>query len=322
MARPEPRPSAFPGLLAHDLETGARLVGGADESGRAALAGPLVAAACVFDWAAVSLADRARLVWLDDCKDVTAPRLRFLREVILELAVSVSVAVITVEEVDREEVHPANLRALRDAVDGLDPAPDVCFIDHYAVAGCRYTTTALERGDATSAAVAAASVISKTTHDALMEPIAAECHGFGFTTNQGYTSPAHRDALRRLGLTPYHRRSIYPKIYRELGLPRPPKRHRRGPRIEPAGESDARYAAQSDNLGSDPGATPPGRAQSTRERPPASVGTRPVQHTVDLDEEALLEAQARLGTKTTSETVNAALRHVAAQRGGRVERPA
>jgi len=57
-----------------------------------------------------------------------------------------------------------------------------------------------------------------------MMPIAAECPDYAFASNKGYTSPVHRDAIRRLGLTPHHRRSIYPKIYREIGLPRPPKR--------------------------------------------------------------------------------------------------
>ena len=57
-----------------------------------------------------------------------------------------------------------------------------------------------------------------------MKPVAAEYPDYAFASNKGYTSPAHRDALRHLGLTRHHRRSIYPKIYRELGLPRPPKR--------------------------------------------------------------------------------------------------
>ena len=224
MPENEPRYPPFPDLLAFDLATEVLLVAGADEAGRAALAGPLVAAACLFDWAAVSDADRDRLAWLEDSKEVTEARLRALRPVIYELAVSVSVVVISVEEINREGVHSANMRALREAVDGIDVEPGEFFIDHYDVPDCRHPTTPLARGDATSAAVAAGSVIAKTTRDELMKAIAAECSDYEFATNKGYTSPVHRDAIRRLGLTTHHRRSIYPKIYREIGLPRPPKR--------------------------------------------------------------------------------------------------
>ena len=215
---------AFPDLLAHDLRRREREVGGADEAGRAALAGPVVAAACVFDWAAISPADRERLCWLDDSKEVTPLRRLHLREVILDLAAAVCVSVISVDQVNRDGVHEANLRALRAAVDGLDPAPEVCFIDHYEVPGCRPPTIPLAHGDATSAAVAAASILAKTARDELLAQLAAECPGYDFASNHGYTSPNHREALRRLGASGQHRRSIYPKIYREIGLPRPPKR--------------------------------------------------------------------------------------------------
>jgi ribonuclease HII len=223
MSPPLPLKRAFPDLLAHDLRRPERTVGGADEAGRAALAGPIVAAACVFDWAAVSSADRERLCWLNDSKKVTPLRRAHLREVILELASRFSVCVVSVDEVNRDGVHEANLGALRAAVDGLDPDPGVCFIDHYEVAGCRRPTIPLERGDATSAAVSAASILAKTARDELMAQLADECPGYDFASNNGYTSPRHREAIRKLGISNHHRRSIYPKIYREVGLPRPPR---------------------------------------------------------------------------------------------------
>jgi ribonuclease HII len=223
MSQPLPLAGAFPDMLAHDRRRPERTVGGADEAGRAALAGPIVAAACAFAWAAVSSADRERLCWLNDSKRVTPLRRAHLREVILELASSFSVHVVSVDQVDRDGVHEANLGALRAAADGLDPAPEVCFIDHYEVPDCRRATIPLKRGDATSAAVAAASILAKTTRDELMSQLANECPGYDFASNNGYTSPRHREAIRKLGVSSHHRRSIYPKIYREIGLPRPPK---------------------------------------------------------------------------------------------------
>jgi ribonuclease HII len=158
-------------------------------------------------------------MWLDDSKQVTKARRRALRPVILGLAVNVSEVVISVAEIDGGGVDEANYRALREAVSGLEPAPEKCFIDWYDVPGCRYPTTRLVGGDSKSAAVAAASIIAKTTRDELMVRAAAECPGWGFESHKGYSSPKHREALRyHRRLTRHHRRSIDPPIYRELGL--------------------------------------------------------------------------------------------------------
>jgi ribonuclease HII len=210
----------FPSLLAFDLATGVRLVAGADESGRACLAGPLVAAACLFDWKSLNDAQLYRLARLRDSKKVTPTRRRELRTVIRELAVSVAVSVISPAEIDRDGLDVSNLRALREAVSQLEPAPGVCFTDWYTVLECRYATTRLEGGDNTSAAVAAASIIAKTTRDEMMAALATEYHGYGFERHKGYINETHVDAIRRLGITPHHRKSFDAAIYREIGLPR------------------------------------------------------------------------------------------------------
>jgi ribonuclease HII len=226
----EPREPPFPVLLAHDLRTGKRLVAGADESGRNAMAGPLVAAACLFDWAAVSDADLERLQLVEDSKDVDDDLLPALRLVIIELAECVCEVVVSVEEIDRDgNVDPGNMRALRAAVDGLEPEPDVCFIDSYDLPGCRYPTIGLAKGDSTSAAVAAASVVAKATHDAFMLEIANEFPCWGFEKHRGYNTPGHRDVLRYYRrLTRHHRRTHGAAILRELGLAEPGRRVRRG----------------------------------------------------------------------------------------------
>lgn len=210
--------SRFPNLLAYDLATGARLVAGADEVGRACLAGPLVAAACLFDWEALTPAELDRLARLRDSKQLTLARRRELRTVITELAVDVAVCVVTPARIDRDGLGVSTLRALRETVSQLDPAPGVCFTDWYAVPASRYETTKLERGDKTSAAVAAASVVAKATRDDLMDAVAAEHPGYGFERHQGYITDEHNDAIRRLGVNRQHRRSYNAAIYRELGL--------------------------------------------------------------------------------------------------------
>jgi ribonuclease HII len=139
----------------------------------------MVAAACLFDWAALSDVGRDRLMRLNDSKQVKSPRTHaLLRQAIFELAVSVSEAVISVDQMDGGGgVQEENYRALREAVSGLEPAPHLCFIDWYDPPDCRYPTTRLVGGDSQSAAVAAASIIAKTTRDDLMADAAVECAG-------------------------------------------------------------------------------------------------------------------------------------------------
>jgi ribonuclease HII len=208
-------------MLAFDLVIGARtgacLVAGADEVGRACLAGPLVAAACLFDWNALTPAELVRLERLRDSKDLKPARCRELRTAITELAVCVEVCVVNPAEIDRDGLHDSNLRALRETVSRLKPTPRVCFTDGFAVPDTRYSTIELVRGDETSAAVAAASVVAKAKRDELMEKVIADHPDYGFERHQGYITEEHNDAIRRLGvITGLHRMSYDCAIYREL----------------------------------------------------------------------------------------------------------
>ena len=129
----------------------------------------------------------------------------------------VAVCVVTAAEIDRDRLDVSNLRALRQTVSELKPAPGLCFTDGFAVPDCRYETTALVRGDETSAAVAAASVVAKATRDELMEAVIAAYPHYGFDRNQGYIANEHNDAIRRFGVTPQHRLTYDCAIYREVG---------------------------------------------------------------------------------------------------------
>src|SRR6476661_6001391 len=130
------RPRRRPGrrLLAHDRDLGARLVAGADEAGRGALAGPLVAAAVCLDVDRLRGARCAPLGMLDDSKRHTEAR--------------------------------------REALCALDPEPDVCLTDGFPVPGCPRRHRAVVGGDGRSAAIAAASIVAKVTRDRFMRRIA------------------------------------------------------------------------------------------------------------------------------------------------------
>ena len=217
--RPRARRRAAPRLFAHDRSLGARRVAGADEAGRGCLAGPLVAAAVCLDLEALSHAGRRALADLDDSKRLTPEVRERLAGVLWAHAAQVVVVSASAATVDRDGLHRTNLRLLARALAGLHPVPAVCLVDGFRLGPAAPPHRAVVDGDARSAAVAAASVIAKTTRDRLMRgPAASTYPGFGFDTHVGYATPEHHAALRATGLSPLHRRSFQSIAYPALGL--------------------------------------------------------------------------------------------------------
>ena len=202
-------PAPGPRLLAWDRRLGARLVGGADEAGRGALAGPLVAAAVLLEPEAITAAERRALRPLDDSKCCTERTREELYPTILALARAVAVVVVVSTEVDRLNIHGANLHGLARALDGLD-APDdaVLLSDGFRLPALDREHRRVIGGDRTSAAVAAASIVAKVTRDRTMRAAADRYPEYGFEDHVGYATPVHRAALRRHGPSPIHRRSF------------------------------------------------------------------------------------------------------------------
>jgi ribonuclease HII len=198
-------------LLAYDRRLGATLVAGADEVGRGALAGPLVAAAVLLEPEALTPADRRDLRPLDDSKCCTPAVREALVPVICRVARSVSVVALSCHEVDDRNIHQANLKALARALDGLTAPPDALLLsDGFRLPMLERPHRRVIGGDRTSAAVAAASIVAKVVRDRAMRAAAERYPGYGFEDHVGYTTPTHRDALRRLGPSPIHRRSFAP----------------------------------------------------------------------------------------------------------------
>ncbi|MGY1617651.1 ribonuclease HII [Geodermatophilus sp. SYSU D00691] len=175
-------------------------IAGADEAGRGACAGPLVAAACI-----LPAGRRGRVPGLADSKLLTAPaRERVYAEVVAR-AVAWSVVVIPVEDLDARGMHVTNLEALRRAVCALDPSPDYVLTDGFPVPGLARPTLAVWKGDRVAACVAAASVLAKVTRDRMMLELHERWPEYDFAGHKGYITDVHSAALERHGPCPEHR---------------------------------------------------------------------------------------------------------------------
>lgn len=176
------------------------VVAGADEAGRGACAGPLVAAACV-----LPEGRRGVVPELADSKLLTAQaRERVYAEVVAR-AVSWSVVVVPPGEIDRRGLHVCNVAALRRAFAMLDPAPSYALVDGFPVNGLGTPTLAVWKGDRVAACVAAASVLAKVTRDRIMTGLHAAYPAYDFATHKGYVTDGHSAALDTHGPCVEHR---------------------------------------------------------------------------------------------------------------------
>jgi ribonuclease HII len=207
-----------PKLFAHDRALGVRFVAGADEAGRGCLAGPLVAAAVLFDQERIRREDIRALSALNDSKCQTPAVRAELYPVILRVAARVSIVSRCAPGIDARGLHVTNLAALREALCNVASAGVLCLSDGFALGEIGYDHRAVIKGDATSAAIAAASILAKETRDRYMRRVDSRNPGFGFAQHVGYASPEHRSAIERLGVTPLHRMSFQSTAYQQLSL--------------------------------------------------------------------------------------------------------
>jgi ribonuclease HII len=206
-------------LFAFDRGLQSRYVAGADEAGRGCLAGPLVAAAVLIDYERLSHSDRRALAGLHDSKQMTEERRLEMFPSVLRAAARVSVVVRSAAGIDRRGLHVTNIEALSIALERLAPGDDaICLVDGFALPRCAVAHRRVIKGDATSAAIAAASVIAKVTRDRYMGEAALEHPGWGFEEHVGYSTPEHRAAIDRQGISPLHRRSFQSVAYTQLEI--------------------------------------------------------------------------------------------------------
>jgi ribonuclease HII len=185
-------------------------VAGVDEVGVGPLAGPLVAAAVI-------LPREVAVRGIDDSKRLGPPTRTRLAEEIRRCALAVGVGIVSVEEVDRLNVHRASAEAMRRAVLLLPTVPQQLLVDARVIPGVDLPQMSIIKGDARSYSIAAASIIAKVTRDALMRDLDAQYPAYGFGKHMGYGTRDHLLALERYGPSPVHRRSFL--VVRQPRLP-------------------------------------------------------------------------------------------------------
>ena len=175
---------------------------GCDEAGRGCLAGSVFAAAVI-------LPPDFKNDDLNDSKQLSEKKRYALRPVIEKEAIAWAVGIVTPEEIDKINILKASFLAMHRAIDQLQVRPEHLLID-----GNRFTPypdikhTTVVKGDGKYLSIAAASILAKTYRDDYMDELAKEYPDYHWTENKGYPTKAHREAIRTIGITPYHRKTF------------------------------------------------------------------------------------------------------------------
>jgi len=176
---------------------------GVDEVGRGPLAGDVVTAAVILN-------PQKKIMGLNDSKKLSEKKRNSLFDQIKESAIAYSIARCGVAEIDELNILQASLLAMKRAVEGLPIQPEHVLVDGNKIPNWAYSAEAVVKGDSRVECIAAASILAKVTRDREMVLFDAIYPGFGFAKHKGYPTQLHRDALKKLGITPIHRRSYAP----------------------------------------------------------------------------------------------------------------
>ena len=178
-------------------------IAGVDEAGRGACAGPLVVASVVLNDPFAP-----ELTPVRDSKEISESKREIVFDLIQKFATSISIIIISSEEVVSRGVHAANLDGMRRAVLGLNIEPAYVLTDGYAIEGLGVPNLAVWKGDQVVVSISAASIIAKVTRDRIMRELDLEFPEYGFAGHKGYITAGHTQALEKHGPTPHHRTSF------------------------------------------------------------------------------------------------------------------
>ena len=186
------------------LALGARYIAGADEVGRGPLAGPVVCAAVIMPTDDVD----DIIVGVDDSKKLSQKRREELSAAILQRAIACNICRIEPQEIDDINILQATRLCMKNAVEGLEIAPDYVITDGNMTLDISVPQRSIVKGDALSYSIGAASIVAKVYRDRLMEEYDALYPQYGFKKNVGYGTAEHIAAIKAFGLCPIHRRSF------------------------------------------------------------------------------------------------------------------
>jgi ribonuclease HII len=175
---------------------------GCDEAGRGCLAGSVYAAAVIFP-------EDYQNAELNDSKQLTDKRRKQLREIIEHDAIAWAIGVVTPDEIDKMNILNASILAMHRALDQLKVRPEAIIVD-----GNRFKPyqnlphTTIVKGDGKFLSIAAASILAKTYRDDYMDQLAQTYPQYDWLSNKGYPTKKHREAIRKYGITPFHRKTF------------------------------------------------------------------------------------------------------------------
>ena len=190
------------------LNKDVKYLAGVDEAGRGPLAGPVVAAAVIFN-------KNTQIKGINDSKLLSEKQRENLFDKIIVKSLAYSVSVVDVSVIDDINILNASLRAMKQAVDKLNLKPDLDLVDGNRIFQSDIPVIPIVKGDTKSFSIAAASILAKVTRDRLMKNLAREFPNYLWESNKGYPTRKHREIIKQIGPSPLHRKTFLKKILSE-----------------------------------------------------------------------------------------------------------
>ncbi len=187
------------------LNSKIHFIAGVDEAGRGPLAGPVVAAAVIFD-------SKTFIEEVNDSKKVSENKRELLYDLIIEKAIAYGVGVVDEKTIDEINILQATMRAMKEAVSNLKTTPDIVIIDGNKTFKTKLETKSIVKGDSLSFSIAAASIIAKVTRDRIMRKASVDFPEYLWSKNKGYGTREHIRAIKKHGPSPLHRTSFLSNI--------------------------------------------------------------------------------------------------------------
>jgi ribonuclease HII len=179
---------------------------GVDEAGRGPLAGDVYAAAVI-------LPHDLRINGINDSKKLSEKKREFLYDIIVQKSISWCVATASVEEIDRLNILQATMLAMKRAISGLNSKSDIIIVDGNKAPDIDQNVVTLIKGDATSASIAAASILAKVSRDRYMRKLSETYPQYQFEKHKGYGTKLHTELLLKYGPSEIHRKTFLRKLY-------------------------------------------------------------------------------------------------------------